>query len=109
MFSSQSKARIMQTRYQLATLKKGAFFIPQTLAHTLAVMHRWASQGVWIEVVSYFLAGLSSDYDPLITSITTSTDPISLDDLYGNLLTHEQWIELHNIALDLSSSSVHVA
>jgi hypothetical protein len=28
---------------------------------------------------------------------------------YGHLLTHEQQIKLHNIALDLSSSSVHMA
>jgi hypothetical protein len=42
MFSSQSKAHIMQTRYQLATLKKGALLVAdyfqkaQTLAHTLS-------------------------------------------------------------------------
>jgi hypothetical protein len=42
------------------------------------------------ELASYVLAGLGSDYNPLITFITTRIDPISLEDLYGHLLTHEQ-------------------
>ena len=112
MFASESKARIMQTRYQLATLKKGASSIvdyfqkAQTLAHTLAAIDEPLKES---EVVSYILASLSIDYDPLVTSITTRIDPISLEDLYGHLLTHEQRIELHHIVLDLSSSNVNVA
>jgi hypothetical protein len=90
-FASESKARIMQTRYQLATLKKGASSIvdyfqkAQTLAHTLAAIDEPLKES---EVVFYILAGLSTDYDPLVTSITTRIDPISLEDLYGHLLTH---------------------
>ena len=76
------------------------------MAHTLAAIDEPLKES---EVVSYILASLSIDYDPLVTSITTRIDPISLEDLYGHLLTHEQRIELHHIVLDLSSSDVNVA
>ena len=76
------------------------------MAHTLAAIDEPLKE---FEVVSYILAGLSKDYDPLVTSITTRIDPISLEDLYGHLLTHEQRIELHHTIPDLSSSSVNVA
>jgi hypothetical protein len=33
------------------------------------------------KVVSYILAGLSTDYDSLVISITTRIDPVSLEDL----------------------------
>jgi hypothetical protein len=49
------------------------------------------------ESTSYLLAGLGSEYDPFVTSITTRLDPLSLDDIYGNLLAHEMRIE-HNLS-----------
>jgi len=81
MFSSQSKSRVMQSRYQLATLKKGALSIAdyfqkaQTLAHTLAASEEPLKSS---EFISYLLAGLNSEYDPLVTSITTRVDPLSI-------------------------------
>ncbi|XP_059454274.1 uncharacterized protein LOC132184572 [Corylus avellana] len=112
MFASESKARVMQTRYQLATLKKGAssitdyFHKAQTLAHTLAAINEPLND---FEVVFYILVRLSTDYDPLVTSITTRIAPIFMEELYGHLLTHEQRIELHHTIPDLSSSNVNVA
>ena len=44
--------------------------------------------------------GLNVDYDSLVTSVTVTTrvDPMTLEELYGHLLTHEQPIEqLHSI------------
>ena len=79
MFSSQSKARIMQTRYQLATLKKGALSVAdyfqkaQTLAHTLSSIEEPLKDS---ELISYIIVGLSTDYDSLVTSITTRLEPI---------------------------------
>jgi hypothetical protein len=45
--------------------------------------------------LSYILAGYSvDDYDPLVTSLLPLVliNPISMKDLYGHLLTHEQHI-----------------
>ncbi|KAJ0046219.1 hypothetical protein Pint_04724 [Pistacia integerrima] len=45
------------------------------------------------EITLYLLASLPSSYDSLVIAITTRLDPISLDDLYGCLLTHENRLE----------------
>jgi hypothetical protein len=93
-------------------LKKGASSISdyfqkaQTIAHTLAAIHTPLRES---KLVSYVLAGLGSDYDPLITSITTRIDPVSLEELYGRLLTHEQRLDHANSASDLAVSNVNIA
>ena len=45
------------------------------------------------EVISYLIDGLSSDYDSLVTSAITKVDPMTLEEFYGYLLTHEQCLE----------------
>jgi hypothetical protein len=101
MVAAQSQARVVQSRYQLATLKKGASSIfkyfqnAQTIAHTLAAVAT-PLQDSWF--VSYVLARLGLEYDALITSITTCIDLVSLEDLYGHLLTHGKRLEPANSA-----------
>jgi hypothetical protein len=41
------------------------------------------------ELISNILAGLGANYDPLVTSVTTRQDSISLTDLYGYMLSYE--------------------
>jgi hypothetical protein len=41
------------------------------------------------ELIAFLLAGLGSNYDSFVTSITTYVTPMTLDDLYGHLLAHE--------------------
>ena len=57
------------------------------LVDTLAVVHRPLDD---FEVNSYLLAVLSSDYESVVASIQMLATPMSLDELYGHLLTHEQ-------------------
>jgi hypothetical protein len=111
MFSSQSKARIMQIRYQLSTLKKGSLSVTEyfqklkQLVDTLAAVHRPLND---FEVNSYLLAGLSSDYESMIASIQMLAAPMSLDELYGHLLTHEQRLtQLHPLP-DVAAPSVNI-
>jgi hypothetical protein len=59
------------------------------LAHTLVASDEPLKSS---EFVSYLLAGLNSEYDPLVTSITTRVDLLSIEELYGYLLTYEQRI-----------------
>lgn len=102
----------MQTRYQLATLKKGALSVAgyfqkaQTLAHTLSSIEEPLKDS---GLISYILASLNTDYDSLVTSSTTRVDPISLEDLYGHMLTHEQRIEHNTCVTDLSAFSINIA
>jgi len=45
------------------------------------------------ELVSYILSGLNLEYDSFVTTITAQLDPISMEELYGHLLTFESWLE----------------
>uniref|UniRef100_A0A2N9EY95 Reverse transcriptase Ty1/copia-type domain-containing protein n=1 Tax=Fagus sylvatica TaxID=28930 RepID=A0A2N9EY95_FAGSY len=95
MFSSQSRARVMQTRYHLATLKKGNSTISEYFHNAKTYSDLLASIGQPLsnnDIVTYLLAGLPSDYDSLIVTVTMRLEDFLLDDLYGHLLTHElQW------------------
>jgi hypothetical protein len=49
------------------------------------------------EVLAYLLAGLPADYDPFVTSITTKSEPLSLDDVFSYLVAFEAR-QLHHLA-----------
>ena len=74
MFISQSRARVMQIQYQLATSKKGnsnvTDYFQRMCSHgdTLAAVGQALSD---IEMSSYILSGLGTEYDPFVTSVTT--------------------------------------
>jgi hypothetical protein len=111
MFASQAHARIMQVHFQLATLKKGNLSVTdyfhklKTLSDTLAACGQPLND---FEAVSFLLAGLGSEFDPLVTSVTTRIDPISRDDIYGLLLAHEMRLEQQMATTDLSNATAHV-
>lgn len=72
MFASKSQARIMQTHYDLATMKKSSlsmadyFQKAQHMSHILAIVGEPMKD---LELISYVLAGLTTEYDFLVTSI----------------------------------------
>jgi hypothetical protein len=61
------------------------------------------------EIVSFLLAGLRSDFDPFVTSVTTRAEPLFVDEIYGHLLSHEMRLEQHQASLDLSVAGANVA
>lgn len=112
MFISQSQARITCTHYQLATMKKGSSTISEYFEKMKILSDTLAATGQPLnpyETVSYLLAGLGTEYDPFVTFVTTSVDPLPLDELYGHLLAHEQRLEQHQIPTDLAMSSANMA
>jgi hypothetical protein len=112
LFTSKVRARTMHIHYQLATLRKGNMSITEYfekftgLADILAAVEQPLND---FDHVSFLLAGLNSDYDSFVTSVTTRVDPISIEELYGHLLAHENRIEHNNSAPDLSLSGVNFA
>jgi len=74
MFASQARSRVLQIHYQLATSKKGSASITEYFQSFKALCDNLAAASQHLndfERTSYFLAGLGSDYDPFVTSITT--------------------------------------
>jgi hypothetical protein len=77
MFSSAVRARVVQVRIDLATMKKwdmsaaDYFRKIKSLAYGLAAADTPLRDD---EIIAYLLAGLGSDYDSFITSMTTKTE-----------------------------------
>lgn len=82
----------MQTKFQLATLKKDSdaittYFRKVTcLATTLGAVGQPLYSS---EFTIYLLACLGLDYESLFTSLTTCPDTISTPQIYSYLLNHE--------------------
>jgi hypothetical protein len=112
MFTSRLQARVMQSHFQLATLNKGSSSIVdyfhkfKNLVDTLAAVDKPLSD---FEKQSFLLRGLSSEYDPFVTSVYTRADPFSIKDLYRHLLAHEQRLEHNQPTIDLSTANVNFA
>ena len=112
MFASEAKACVMQTLLRLTTMKKGSVFVAnyfmqaQCLSNLLATVNEPVKD---TDLVCYVIGGLLIEFDPLVTSLTTHLEPISLGDLYAHLLTFEQRLERNNSISDLANSLVHVA
>jgi hypothetical protein len=61
------------------------------------------------KLVTIILVGLGPEYDPLVTSVTTRQDSISLNELYGFMLSYEMRLEQHKSTIDLSISTANTA
>ena len=90
MFSSSTRARTTQIRVELATSKKrdqsavNYFCKIKELATELAAADSALQDD---DVIAYLLAGLGPDYDPFVTSMTTKSETLTLDDVFAHLMT----------------------
>ena len=110
MFTAHSRASSMNTHYQLATLKKGDSSITDYFHKFTHLTDTFATVAQPLpphEALSFLLVGLGFDYDSLVTSIKTQVHPMSLDDLYGHMLSHELRLAQHQPTVDLSNVSAN--
>lgn len=61
------------------------------------------------ELVSFLLAGLVSDNDPFVTSVTTHVEPMSIEETYAHLVSHELRLEQNQTVVDLSVAGANMA
>lgn len=82
--ASQSHARIMATRMALATAQKGSSLMAEYFTRMKGLADDMASAGKKLdndEIVSYILMGLGEEFDPVVTSVSSRADSISLQEL----------------------------
>lgn len=88
LFAAQSTTHVMQTQFQLATLKKGAqsitiyFYKAKRLANALSAAGKVLSNS---KFSVYLLVGLGIDYESLVTSLTTRPNPLSPHEILSYL------------------------
>jgi hypothetical protein len=99
MYASQSRARVMHLRGKLATTRKKDMTAAAYFAKMKGYADEMAAAGKRLEdddVVSYILTGLDSDYNALVETVSSRTEPISLSDLYAQLVSTEARLEAQN-------------
>ncbi|KAK4424666.1 Retrovirus-related Pol polyprotein from transposon RE1, partial [Sesamum alatum] len=113
MFSSTTRARIVQIRVDLATTKKldlstaDYFRKIKGLSSEMAAAEMAAAGNALRddEVIAYLLAGLGPDYDPFVTSMTTKSEPLTLDEVYSHLASFEARQLRHQTEMQLNPTS----
>lgn len=111
MFGSQSRARVIQIRMQLTNLYKGDMSMQDYFRKAKGLADTMTSIGNPLKdekVISYLLVGLGDQYDSLVTSMTTCSKPMTLNDLYAHLMTYEVHKEHNNASLQIGSSANNI-
>lgn len=109
-FATHSRARVMQLRRQLATLQKREMTMVEYFNKVKGLTDALSAAGKDLDeedFIIYLLTGLDNSYDALVTSVTTRTDPMSINDLYSHLLDYELRHDINQVQLPGSGSSVH--
>lgn len=79
MFASQISARVVNTRLTLATAQKGNTDVAEYIEKMKVLGDEMASTGKPLddeEMVSYILAGLDIDFNPLVAALVSRVEPI---------------------------------
>jgi len=97
MTASQSRGRVINTRMALATAQKGSSNIADFFSKMKSLADDMAAAGKKLEdeeLASYILAGLDEDYNPIVSSVSARVEPLTLGELYTQLISWEQRINL---------------
>jgi hypothetical protein len=87
-----SRHEFVNTRMALATTQKRNMSISEYIAKIKPFVDEMAPAGKAREdeeLVSYILAGLDFDYNLIVSAIVTHMEPISVGELYSQLLNFE--------------------
>jgi hypothetical protein len=92
LYTSQSRAKVTNLRFALINTKKATMTMSQYFTKMKGFADKLAASGKILddeEIVSYILNGLDSDYTPLVSSIMSRLEPISVNELYAQALSFE--------------------
>lgn len=81
----------------LATAQKGSSTIAEYFSKMKTLADNMAATGKKLddeEIASYILAGLDVDFSPVISIVARRTEPVTLDELYTQLVSWEQRMDL---------------
>ena len=97
MFAAQNQAQAINTRIELTNLKKGNLTMAEYLAKIKALSDEIACTGTTMtsgEIVSQVLAGLDLDYNPVVSALAARVEPVSVQELYTQLLSFDTRLNL---------------
>jgi hypothetical protein len=109
LFASQSRSKVTNLGFALINTKKGNMSMSQYFTKMKGLADELATSRKILddeEIVSYILNGLDSDYTPLVSSIMSRLEPVSVNELYAQALGFEsQQAMLHEINQQFMSTA----
>ena len=109
-FTAQSRARSINVRLALSTMQKGSSSVTEYFGKMCALNDEMTAAGKPLDdeaLTAYILNGLDLDFNPLVTSLVARVKPISLNELYSQMLSFENRLDLKQG--DNGDSSVNAA
>jgi hypothetical protein len=91
-FASQTQARTVNTWLALGIYHKGNLSVTKYISKMKALGNEMIAAGRQLdddELIKYIIACLDKEYTPFVSTICARTGPISLSELYYQLLTFE--------------------
>lgn len=82
----------MHLRTKLATTRKGDMSVVVYFAKMRGYVDEMAAAGKKLDdddIITYILSGLDSNYNSFIENVSSKADPVSLSDVYAQLLSTE--------------------
>lgn len=107
---AQSRAREISTRMALVMASKGSSTIGEYFSKMKGLVDEMAYAGCCLEdeeLICNILTGLDMEYNPVVSAVAARVQPISVGELYTQLVSFKQQMELH--ARGGSHSSVNMA
>lgn len=111
--SGNSRAHLLQLRYQLQSVEKGSISINDYILKMRSIADNLTAAGHVIsdeDLILYILRGLGSKYDPVVVNLTSRYEAISLSEVQFLLPSFEMRLESLSATanIDLIQSSVNV-
>lgn len=110
-YLSHTRAKIKQLKLQLKNVKKEGSSMNKYLQQVKKLVDSLAAVGSPLDVEDHIEAifdGLSEEYDPFITSVTSRIDPYTVQEIESLLMAQEERLEKHK-KLDLGGMQANVA
>lgn len=110
MYASQNRARVVNTRLALATAQKGSQSITEYVGKMRTLGDEMAATGKLIdndELLMYILTGLDMEFNPVVTSLLSRKESVTVSEAYSQLLAFETRMEI--MSSGHSGSSVNSA
>lgn len=92
LFHSQSRARVMNLRFQLQTLKKGSLSINEYYLKMKSISDSLRAAGQELsddDIAMYLLGGVGPEFDAVVVNLNTHITPPSISEVVSVLQMHE--------------------
>jgi hypothetical protein len=92
MFASQTRVRTVNTQLALGTTRKGNLTVAEYFGKMKSLGDEMAAAGRPLddeELTKYIITGLDEDYTPRVSALCARVEPISISELYSQLMNFE--------------------